>query len=149
MENEKNNRAASRGTWGREPPRDETAMERDAEAFFRVFRPPEHWSFLCWDRFVSPSCGHLLSVSAVFRDRHAPPGHERLFSVCFVTWPGRGALCERTADEHGRYRYKTVTSNRTAEKMNEYVQTNYNVNQPADVPDDDTLDALREKIRNL
>ena len=135
-------RPASRGTWGREPPRTEAQKLEAARRFFAAFRPPGRWRFEGWNQ-VAEAGGRVLSVRAVFRDGGTA------YAVCFVLAPERGAICERTTGADGRARYRTVASNKTAEALTQWAEEHYENDKNDKNQPPDGLDALREKIRNL
>ena len=144
----------SKYTYGREQPKTNAEKNTIINQFFNALVIPDFWKFLGWTNCVCPQTSDLLSVGAIHRDTRTKGLGLKDYNICFVIAPERGAICEKIFTDFGKPKYTTVISNKTAEKLNEYITTHYIDNSEANAGTDDTeagdgLEALREKIENI
>lgn len=115
----------SRYAYGREKPATPVQAEQAAEQFLHALIIPSAWEFLGNTRCIDPVSGNLLSIGAVFRDMRTKGRDLTDYLICFIMAPQRGAICEKTIQDFGKYKYTTVISNKTAEDINKYIQEHY------------------------
>jgi hypothetical protein len=141
----------SKYTYGRETTKTNAEKNTIINQFFDALVIPDFWKLLKWTRCVCPQTGDLLSVGTVYRNKKTSGIGLKDYLICFVIAPERGAICEKIFIDFGKPKYTTVISNKTAEKLNEWIKTHYIDNSEANTETDteagDGLEALREKLK--
>jgi len=116
--------AKSKGTWGIRTERSDEELNRLCSEFFAALIVPEDWKFLTWDLAKEPN-GAILSVGKVFRDMRTKGIDMMDYKILFLTYSERGAICEKSLLDFGKFKKTCVVSNKTIEVINEYIKENY------------------------
>lgn len=122
--------AKSKGTWGVRQPRSDEELNQLYKAFFVALVVPEDWKFSVWD-LAKDADGTILSIGRVYRDMRTKGLDLKDYKVLFLTFSERGAICEKSYKDYGKYAYKCVTSNLTIEKLNQFIEANYHEIEPS------------------
>lgn len=149
------NVAQSKGTWGREAAKSPEELSRLAVEFFSLLKLPLEWKFERYDRAEERNAdGQLIihSIGALFTDTRTRGLDIKRYRVCFHTWSGRGVIVEKSMIDFGEYKKECIISNKTAEKLNEFIDDNF-TSPPAPLPGergevdpDDGLQHFRDRF---
>jgi len=127
------NKAKSKGSWGQRSPRTGSELNVICSEFFEKLVVPEEWKFMQWQNvidkeMISPANpnGTLISVGKIYRDMRTSGIDLMHYRVCFLTFPERGGICEKSIIDFGKFKYHTVVTNKTIEKLNEWIEEHYN-----------------------
>ena len=126
------NTAKSRGTWGREPYKTDEELNAACGAFLNGVKVPPEWKFEGYDRCFDAGAatpfhpeGTITSVGAVYFDKRTRGFDIKRYKVLFLTFSCMGAICDKSIDRDGKPHYSCVVSNKTAEKLGEWIYDNY------------------------
>ena len=147
------NVAQSKGTWGREAAKSPEELSRLAVEFFSLLKLPLEWKFERYDRAEERNAdGQLIihSIGALFTDTRTRGLDIKRYRVCFHTWSGRGAIVEKSMIDFGEYKKECIIMNKTAEKLNEFIDDNFrelkNELAPSEIDPDDGLQHFRDRF---
>ena len=147
------NVAKSKGTWGREAAKSPEELNRLAVEFFSLLKLPLEWKFERYDRAEERNAdGQLIihSIGALFTDTRTRGLDIKRYRVCFHTWSGRGAIVEKSMIDFGEYKKECIIMNKTAEKLNEFIDDNFrelkNELAPSEIDPDDGLQHFRDRF---
>lgn len=147
------NVAQSKGTWGREAAKSPEELNRLAVEFFSLLKLPLEWKFEGYDRAEERNAdGQLIihSIGALFTDTRTRGLDIKRYRVCFHTWSGRGAIVEKSMIDFGEYKKECIIMNKTAEKLNEFIDDNFRELKkelaPAEIDPDDGLQHFRDRF---
>lgn len=147
------NVAQSKGTWGREAAKSPEELSRLAVEFFSLLKLPLEWKFECYDRAEERNAdGQLIihSIGALFTDTRTRGLDIKRYRVCFHTWSGRGAIVEKSMIDFGEYKKECIIMNKTAEKLNEFIDDNFRELKkelaPSEIDPDDGLQHFRDRF---
>ena len=148
-----NNLPQSKGTWGREAAKSPEELSRLAVEFFSLLKLPLEWKFERYDRAEERNAdGQLIihSIGALFTDTRTRGLDIKRYRVCFHTWSGRGAIVEKSMIDFGEYKKECIIMNKTAEKINEFIDDNFRELKkelaPAEIDPDDGLQHFRDRF---
>lgn len=147
------NVAQSKGTWGREAAKSPEELGRLAVEFFSLLKLPLEWKFERYDRAEERNAdGQLIihSIGALFTDTRTRGLDIKRYRVCFHTWSGRGAIVEKSMIDFGEYKKECIIMNKTAEKLNEFIDDNFRELKkelaPSEIDPDDGLQHFRDRF---
>ena len=147
------NVAQSKGTWGREAAKSPEELSRLAVEFFSLLKLPLEWKFERYDRAEERNAdGKLIihSIGALFTDTRTRGLDIKRYRVCFHTWSGRGAIVEKSMIDFGEYKKECIIMNKTAEKLNEFIDDNFRELKkelaPTEIDPDDGLQHFRDRF---
>ena len=147
------NVAQSKGTWGREAAKSPEELSRLAVEFFSLLKLPLEWKFERYDRAEERNAdGQLIihSIGALFTDTRTRGLDIKRYRVCFHTWSGRGAIVEKSMIDFGEYKKECIIMNKTAEKLNEFIDDNFRELKqklaPTEIDPDDGLQHFRDRF---
>ena len=147
------NVAQSKGTWGREAAKSPEELNRLAVEFFSLLKLPLEWKFERYDRAEERNAdGQLIihSIGALFTDTRTRGLDIKRYRVCFHTWSGRGAIVEKSMIDFGEYKKECIIMNKTAEKINEFIDDNFRELKkelaPTEIDPDDGLQHFRDRF---
>ena len=147
------NVAQSKGAWGREAAKSPEELSRLAVEFFSLLKLPLEWKFERYDRAEERNAdGQLIihSIGALFTDTRTRGLDIKRYRVCFHTWSGRGAIVEKSMIDFGEYKKECIIMNKTAEKINEFIDDNFRELKqkpaPAEIDPDDGLQHFRDRF---
>lgn len=147
------NVAQSKGTWGREAAKSPEELNRLAVEFFSLLKLPLEWKFERYDRAEERNAdGQLIihSIGALFTDTRTRGLDIKRYRVCFHTWSGRGAIVEKSMIDFGEYKKECIIMNKTAEKLNEFIDDNFRELKqelaPSEIDPDDGLQHFRDRF---
>ena len=122
----------AKGTWGQRSPRTGSELNIICTEFFEKLVVPEHWKFMQWQNVIDKEMisqanpnGTLISVGKIYRDMRTSGIDLMHYRVCFLTFPERGGICEKQIIDFGKFKYHTVVTNKTIEKLNEWIAEHY------------------------
>lgn len=148
-----NNLPKSKGTWGREAAKSPEELGRLAVEFFSLLKLPLEWKFEGYDRAEERNAdGQLIihSIGALFTDTRTRGLDIKRYRVCFHTWSGRGAIVEKSMIDFGEYKKECIIMNKTAEKLNEFIDDNFRELKkelaPTEIDPDDGLQHFRDRF---
>ena len=146
------NVAQSKGTWGREAAKSPEELGRLAVEFFSLLKLPLEWKFEGYDRAEERNAdGQLIihSIGALFTDTRTRGLDIKRYRVCFHTWSGRGAIVEKSMIDFGEYKKECIIMNKTADKLNEFIDDNFRELKkelaPSEIDPDDGLQHFRDR----
>ena len=147
------NVAQSKGTWGREAAKSPEELGRLAVEFFSLLKLPLEWKFERYDRAEERNAdGQLIihSIGALFTDTRTRGLDIKRYRVCFHTWSGRGAIVEKSMIDFGEYKKECIIMNKTADKLNEFIDDNFRELKkelaPSEIDPDDGLQHFRDRF---
>ncbi|NCB68486.1 MAG: hypothetical protein EOM47_06520 [Bacteroidia bacterium] len=159
-----NNLPKSKGTWGREAAKSPEELSRLAVEFFSLLKLPIEWKFEGYDRaeeYLTPDPSPtgegeskpkliIHSIGALFTDTRTRGLDIKRYRVCFHTWSGRGAIVEKSMIDFGEYKKECIIMNKTAEKLNEFIDDNFRELKkelaPSEIDPDDGLQHFRDRF---
>ena len=115
----------SKGTWGREEAKTAEELNRLCNEFFNSLVVPAEWKFMGWSNAVDETLG-IISVGKAFRDMRTQGIDLKEYRVYFHTFSTRGGLVSKTIVDFGKYKKLCEVSNKTVEKLNEFIAGKYN-----------------------
>lgn len=148
-----NNLPKSKAAWGREAAKSPEELSRLAVEFFSLLKLPLEWKFERYDRAEERNAdGQLIihSIGALFTDTRTRGLDIKRYRVCFHTWSGRGAIVEKSMIDFGEYKKECIIMNKTAEKINEFIDDNFRELKkelaPSEIDPDDGLQHFRDRF---
>jgi hypothetical protein len=130
MANEEKPKA--KGTWGKRDPRTASELNVICKEFFEKLVVPEEWKFMRWQNVIDKQMisianpnGTLISVGKVYRDMRTSGIDLMEYRVCFLTFSERGGICEKSIVDYGKFKYHTIVTNKTIDKLNAWISDHY------------------------
>jgi hypothetical protein len=120
----------SKGTWGKEDPKSSEELNRLCAAFFEKLVVPKEWKDMGWKNVIDRENGILYSVGKTFRDMRTNGINLMHYRVYFNSFSTRGGICAKSIKDFGKFAYKSDMSNKTIEKLNEWIAERYNELEP-------------------
>ena len=127
------NKPKRKGTWGQRSPRTGSELNVICTEFFDKLIVPDHWKFMEWKNIIDKEMksqanpnGTLISVGKIYRDMQTSGIDLMHYRVCFLTFPERGGICEKSIVDFGKFKHHTVVTNKTIVKLNEWIEEHYN-----------------------
>jgi len=115
----------SKGTWGREEAKTAEELNRLCNDFFEKLVVPKEWKFMGWNNAIENPSGVLLSVGKLFRDMRTSGLNLMHYRVFFNSFSCMGGIVSKTVIDFGKYKYHCEVSNKTVDKLNEFVNDRY------------------------
>ena len=136
----------SKGTWGREEAKSAQELNRLCNEFFNALIVPAEWKFMGWSNAVDETLG-IISVGKAFRDMRTQGIDLKEYRVYFHTFSTRGGLVSKTIVDFGKYKKLCEISNKTVEKLNEFIAVKYN--ELPLIPEGELVDQVYDKNDGL
>ena len=123
----------SRGTWGREAYKTDEELNAACRAYLDAVVVPKEWRRDGFDRCVDTGIrtehypnGSVTSISVIYTDTRTKGFDIKRYKVVFLVASGMGAICQRSINRiTGKPIYLCTVTNKTAEKLNEFIKQNY------------------------
>jgi len=144
----------AKGTWGKRDPRTASELNVICKEYFEKLVVPEEWKFMRWQNVIDKQMisianpnGTLISVGKVYRDMRTSGIDLMEYRVCFLTFSERGGICEKSIVDFGKFKYHTVCTNKTIEKLNSWILEHYKEllapKGEQEIKEDDSNDGLQ------